>query len=123
MRILQDLLHVMTVMGVLSTQEETRPMKIMFLHPNGPSLPYTYPARPNILLVHRQDILMKTDLCTATGRTYTLRAEENEKKRKGKKKRANVIHRTKFYNKHISTMHEKTFSCSQHFHHQICISC
>jgi hypothetical protein len=64
---------------VLSNEEETGTVKIMFLHPNGPSLSYMYPTRLDILQVPRQDIVMKVDLCTATGRTYTLRAVENGK--------------------------------------------
>jgi hypothetical protein len=48
----------------------------MLVHPNGPSLPYMYPTRVHSLQDPRQDILMKVYLCIATGRTYTLRAEE-----------------------------------------------
>lgn len=68
MRILQDLLHVMTVTGVLSTEEETRhsegnvptPLTGYHCHPLTPQ------AYPNILIVPKQNILMKPDLGTGT---------------------------------------------------------
>jgi hypothetical protein len=41
-----------------------------------------YPARLDILQVIMQDILMKVDLYSAIGRTYPLRAEENNENRK-----------------------------------------
>jgi hypothetical protein len=61
---------------VLSTEEETDTVKTMFLHPNTS---YTHPTRLDILQVARHDILLKVDLCTAMGRAYTFRAQENDK--------------------------------------------
>jgi hypothetical protein len=63
---------------VLRTEKETETVRIMFLYPNGPSLPHMYTTSLGILKVPRQDTLMKVDLCSAT-RIYTLRAEENDK--------------------------------------------
>jgi hypothetical protein len=38
-----------------------------------------YPVRLDILQVPRQDILMKADLCTATGRSYSQEQRRMEK--------------------------------------------
>jgi hypothetical protein len=65
---------------MLSTEVETDTMKIMFLHPKRLSLSYMYPTRLDILQVPRQRYFFKkVDLCTATGRTYTVRTEGNDR--------------------------------------------
>jgi hypothetical protein len=63
---------------VLSTEEETDTVKIMFLRRDGPSPSYTYSTRQGVLQVPRKDILMVVELCTATCRTFRLRAEKND---------------------------------------------
>jgi hypothetical protein len=62
MRILQDYDCKWWVECVVSAEEETDMVKIMFLHPHRPSPSYMYPTRPDIVQVPRQDILMKVDL-------------------------------------------------------------
>jgi hypothetical protein len=72
---------------VLHSAEETH-SKDNVLHPNGPSPLYTYTTRPDILQVPRPHIWVKADVCTATGRTYTFAAEDNDKISKINKKQA-----------------------------------
>lgn len=53
--------------------------KVSFLHPHGPAKSNcTYPAVPDILRVHRSDILTTVDPLTATGRVYILTKAETE---------------------------------------------
>ena len=49
---------------------------VNFLHPNGPSLSFVYPRQQDLLLVDASDILTSLNPKTATGRTYTLSAED-----------------------------------------------
>ena len=52
-------------------------VKVSFLHPNGPSLSFRYPHRPDILNIPLSDILSKVDPRTITGRVYTLTPKES----------------------------------------------
>ena len=66
--------------GCVLSVEETDRVKIMLLHPSGPSPSYAYPTRPDIRNISVQSILMMSlDLRTSTGRTYTLPHEESIK--------------------------------------------
>lgn len=59
-------------------EEDTDTVERAFLQLNVPTAPYTY-ITSHILLVPKQNKLMKVDLHTLAGRLYTLRAEKNGK--------------------------------------------
>jgi hypothetical protein len=68
---------------VLNTEEERDTVKIIFLQPNRRSLSYRTPTTCTLqewtfYRLTMQDILMQVDLCTATGRVYTFRAQKND---------------------------------------------
>jgi transposase len=50
--------------------------KINFLHPKGPARSFFYPQSKDVLVVPGNTLLQKVDPSTATGRTYTLSADE-----------------------------------------------
>ena len=43
---------------------------VSFLHPNGPSRSFKYPAKPDILTIPVEDVLTSVDSRTARGCTY-----------------------------------------------------
>ena len=55
---------------------ERNEAEIKFLHPSGPASSFTYPAKDDILMVKREDILTKVNPTTATGRTYQLQQRD-----------------------------------------------
>lgn len=61
---------------VLSSNADTRLVKLSFLHPNGPSTSFSYPQQSDILEVDASTILSTIDPHTATGRIYRLSQEE-----------------------------------------------
>lgn len=63
---------------VLETDKENAELKVMFLHPQGPSHFFKYPTKPDILVVPLSDILTKVNVKTATGHTYTLSKKESK---------------------------------------------
>jgi hypothetical protein len=50
--------------------------RINFLHPKGPARSFFYPQPRDILVVPGYTLLQKVDPSTATGRTYTLSADD-----------------------------------------------
>ena len=61
---------------VLQVSEDSEQVRVSFLHPNGPSRSFKYPARPDILTIPVGDVLTRVDPRTAKGRTYTLTQRE-----------------------------------------------
>ena len=61
---------------VFQVSEDSEHVRVSFLHPNGPSRAFKYPARPDILTIPVGDVLTRVDLGTAKGRTYTLTQRE-----------------------------------------------
>ena len=61
---------------VLETTNETKEVKVNFLHPAGPSPSFNFPRREDTLVVPQESILTKVSPTTATGRTYQLSNEE-----------------------------------------------
>ena len=51
-------------------------VKVNFFHPHGPSRSFSYPLKPDIILMSSQDILTVVNVATATGRAYALSDEE-----------------------------------------------
>ena len=62
---------------VLEKYENNREVKVSFLHPPGPHKSFTYPTKPDILRIASEDVLIKVDPLTETGRIYSLTDEEN----------------------------------------------
>lgn len=64
----------------LACVEECMPstgeVKLNFLHPHGPSPSFTFPFRPDRLVMDHQDVLLVVEPVTATGRTYTLSTKD-----------------------------------------------
>lgn len=64
----------------LACAEECMPstgeVKLNFLHPHGPSPSFTFPFRPDRLVMDHQDVLLVVEPVTATGRTYTLSTKD-----------------------------------------------
>ena len=60
----------------LGCVEETMPsageLRLNFLHPHGPSPSYTFPYRPDTLVMDHQDVLLVVEPVMATGRMYTM---------------------------------------------------
>ena len=56
---------------VLQVSEDSEQVRVSFLHPNGPSRSFKYPARPDILTIP-----VGVDPRTAKGHTYTLTQRE-----------------------------------------------
>jgi hypothetical protein len=56
----------------VSVDENTNKMRIIFLHPHGPSPSFIYLFCPDILNIPHAAVLMGVDPRTATGHTYTL---------------------------------------------------
>ena len=61
---------------VLNTLSDSAEVELNFLHPHGPSRSFSYPSRPDKLVISPHDILMVVDPKTVTGRMYTLSSEE-----------------------------------------------
>ena len=62
---------------VLQLDEDESAVKVSFLHPQGPSHSFRFPATPDILTVPIESILIKIDpKCTRRG-TYTLSRKES----------------------------------------------
>ena len=61
---------------VLNTLGDSAEVELNFLYPHGPSRSFSYPTRPDRLLISLQDILTVVDPKTVTGRMYTLSTEE-----------------------------------------------
>ena len=61
---------------VLNTLSDSAEVELNFLHPHGPSRSFSYPSRPDKLVISLHDILMVVDPKTVTGRMYTLSSEE-----------------------------------------------
>ena len=49
---------------------------VNFLYPHGPSRSFSYPSRPDVLVISIHDILTIADPKTVTGRMYTLSSNE-----------------------------------------------
>ena len=60
---------------VTSLDKKEREVAINFVHTRGPARSFTYPERPDNLVVGMGDILTTAHPTTATGRTYTLKKE------------------------------------------------
>ena len=60
---------------VTSLDQKEREVAINFLHPSGPARSFSYPERPDNLVVGMEDIITTANPTTATGRTYTLKKE------------------------------------------------
>jgi hypothetical protein len=60
---------------VLSTLSVSAEVELNFLHPHGPSRSFSYPTRPDRLVISLQEILTGVDPKTVTGRMYTLSSE------------------------------------------------
>ena len=60
---------------VTSLDQREREVAVNFLHPRGPARSFTYPERPDNLVVGMGDILTTAHPTTATGRTCTLKKE------------------------------------------------
>ena len=45
-------------------------VKVNFLHPHGPSRSFSYPLKPDIILLSTQDILTVVNVTTVTERAY-----------------------------------------------------
>lgn len=61
---------------VLSVDKSKEEVTVSFLQPHGPATSFTFPLRPDILQVPRENILTKIDPRTETGRTYLITEEE-----------------------------------------------
>lgn len=62
---------------VLEVNEDKREVKVSFLHPQGPSRSFRYPAQSDILSIPVADVLTKVDPRTATGHTYRITQKES----------------------------------------------
>jgi hypothetical protein len=61
----------------MTVNENSMEVTISFLQPRGlPS--YVYPQQPDILSIPLSEVLMKADLRTATGQTYTLTSAKTQ---------------------------------------------
>ena len=61
---------------VLNTLSESAEVELNFLYPHGPSRSFSYPSRPDTLVISLHDILTIVDPKTITGRKYTLSSDE-----------------------------------------------
>jgi len=61
---------------VLNTLSESAEVELNFLHPHGPSRSFSYPSRPDKLVISLHDILTVVDPKTVTGRMYSLSTDE-----------------------------------------------
>lgn len=61
---------------VIDSDEENAQVKLSFLHPSGPSPSYSFPTKPDVLLVPIHDILTVVNPTTATGRVYNISEKE-----------------------------------------------
>ena len=57
---------------VLEKNNERKEAKVTFLSPNGPAPSFVYPNKPDVLMVPYSDILTRSAVTTASGRTYHL---------------------------------------------------
>lgn len=64
---------------MIDTDEENAQVKLSFLHPSGPSTSYSFPSKPDVLLVPIQDILTIVNPTTVTGRVYNISDKETTK--------------------------------------------
>lgn len=63
-------------LGCIEQKDNNNMYRINFLHPKGPARSFFYPQPMDILVVPGYTLLQKVDPSTATGRTYTLSADE-----------------------------------------------
>ena len=61
---------------ILNTLCDSAEVELNFLHPHGPSRSFSYPSRPDQLVISHQDILTVVDPKAVTGRMYTLSSDE-----------------------------------------------
>lgn len=62
--------------NVISKDYQNEEVEVTFLHPSGPAPSFVFPRNPDILKVHKDQILTKVIPNTVTGRTYTLNQKE-----------------------------------------------
>jgi len=60
----------------LNTLSDSGEEELNFLYPHGPSRSFSYPFRPDVLVISVHDILTIADPKTVTGRMYTLSSDE-----------------------------------------------
>ena len=58
---------------------DLRQATIKFLQPKGPSGSFTYPSRPDILIVPFVDVLTSVEVTTTNARKYSFPKREQEK--------------------------------------------
>ena len=61
---------------VLNTLSDSSEVELNFLHPHGPSKSFSYPSRPDVLVISIHDILTIVDPKTVIGRMYTPSSDE-----------------------------------------------
>lgn len=62
--------------SVLSKDDNSEEVELIFLHPSGPAPSFVFPRKPDILKVNFNQILTRVNPTTATGRTYTISHSE-----------------------------------------------
>ena len=61
---------------VLENDIDNAEVKLMFLHPHGPSRFFKYPATPDIIVLPTSNILTLVEPRTTTGRQYTIQQKD-----------------------------------------------
>ena len=62
---------------VIDVDEDDNAVKVNFLHPQGPSRSFRYPAAPNILTISAESVLLKVDPRSTKTDTYTLTRKDS----------------------------------------------